>query len=78
MFAAADDYLSAKNVLITSIDKVILDHLLCLHKHVTFLRPVIQQKKVGFENHYLVELSGVTHLSLKSQKKFTELSSDKT
>jgi len=53
MFAATDDYLTEKNLSNFLTVKVILDHLNNF-KHTfesTFLRTLIQEKKVGFVNH---------------------------
>ena len=78
MFAATDDYLSDKNLAITPIDKVILDHLLCLHTHFQKYFPTVfdSEKKSWIRKPFTIELSGVTHL-LKSQEEFAELC-DKT
>ena len=78
-FAATDDYLTEKNLSNLLIVKVIVDHLNSLHTHFRkyFPTDIDSGKESWIREPFVRQLSDVTHLSLKAQEEFADLSSDK-
>ena len=79
MFAATDDYLTEKHLSNLLIVKVIVDHLNSLHTHFRkyFPTDIDSGKESWIREPFVSQLSDVTHLSLKAQEEFADLSSDK-
>ena len=79
MFAATDDYLTDKNLSNLMIVKVIVDHLKSLQTHFRkyFPTDIDPGKESWIREPFVRQFSDVTHLSLKAQEEFADLSSDK-
>ena len=79
MFAATDDYLTEKNLPNLMTVTVIVDHLNSLQTHFRkyFPTDIDSGKESWIHEPFIRQLSDVTHLSLKAQEEFADLSSEK-
>ena len=79
MFAATDDYLTEKNLPNLMTVTVIVDHLKSLQTHFRkyFPTDIDSGKESWIHEPFIRQFSDVTHLSLKAQEEFADLSSEK-
>ena len=80
MVAATYDYLTHNKLSNHLIFKVIVDHLNCLHTQFQkyFSTDFDSGKESWIHEPFVIKLSDVTHLSLKAQEEFADLSSDES
>ena len=80
MVAATYDYLTDNKLSNHLIFKVIVDHLNCLHTQFQkyFSIDFDSGKESWIHEPFVIKLSDVTHLSLKAQEEFADLSSDES
>ena len=80
MFAATDDYVTDNNLSNLLNVKVIVNHLNSLHAHFQkyFFTDIDSGKESWICEPFVSKLSDVTHLSLKAQEEFADISNDKS